>query len=409
MNIYGRPLIKRRDFLKSLVALTASYPFLRRFNPLFAQSRAIQQFFIPPTTLHVTENSAMIYFRLSAYTDEAEVIISQSGIEVQRIDINATRQLRQLIPIENLDKSTSYQAEILVGGQSPSLLGQEEAWGPISFRTQPYEWPIRFAALGDSGFGDAVTLQLAEHIAQAGIDFFIHLGDVVYNSDENDNDLWLNWALKYYGPFREVLRQVPHYVAVGNHDREGTTLLDGQSFIYWAFPPYNPDEAFEGRRQWSSFVVNDVQFLSLDSQVFYTDPGRVEQNQWLDERLADTNFRATIPFFHIPLWTSSSVHRDDGLPVEGDWYRRFTNAADQIGVVIAAHAHLYERLVLDGVHYVTSGGGSQSIYAIGEKVAWSQKALSLAHYLLVEIHPDKIVVMAHDVNNTLIDEAEWEI
>lgn len=401
--------MKRRDFLKLLAALTASYPFLRRFNPLFAQSRAIQQFFIPPTTLHVTDNSAMIYFRLSAYTDEAEVIISQSGIEVQRIDINATQQLRQLVTIENLDKSTSYQAEILVGGQSPSLLGQEEAWGPISFRTQPYEWPIRFAALGDSGFGDAVTLQLAEHIAQAEIDFFIHLGDVVYHSYEYENDLWLNWALKYYGPFREVLRQIPHYVAVGNHDREGTTLLDGQSFIYWAFPPYNLDEAFEERRQWSSFVVNDVQFLSLNSQVFYTDPGRVEQNQWLDERLADTNFRTTLPFFHIPLWTSSSVHRDDGLPVEGDWYRRFTNAADQIGVVIAAHAHLYERLFLDGVHYVTSGGGSQVVYPIEEQLAWSQKAISLSHYLLVEIYEDKIKLSARDVNNTLIDKAEWEI
>ncbi|KAB2863815.1 MAG: hypothetical protein F9K46_05380, partial [Anaerolineae bacterium] len=195
-----------------------------------------------------------------------------SGIEVQRIDINATQQLRQLVTIENLDKSTSYQAEILVGGQSPSLLGQEGVWGPISFRTQPYEWPIRFATLGDSVFGDSVTWQLAEHIVQQDIDFFIHLGDVVYHSYEYENDLWLNWALKYYGPFREVLRQIPHYVAVGNHDREGTTLLDGQSFIYWAFPPYNLDEAFEERRQWSSFVVNDVQFLSLNSQVFYTEP-----------------------------------------------------------------------------------------------------------------------------------------
>lgn len=409
MSIYARPLMKRRDFMKSLVALAASYPFLRRFNPIFAQSQTTQQFFIPPTTLHVTENSAMLYFRLSAYTDDVEVIITQDGIEVERVPVDATKQLRQLVTIENLDKSTIYQAEILVGGQSPSLVGQGEAWGSISFRTQPYEWPIRFAALGDSGFGDAVTLRLAEHIAQADIDFFIHLGDVVYNSDENNNDLWLNWALKYYGPFRNVLCQTPHYVAVGNHDREGTTLLDGQSFIYWAFPPYNADEAFEGRRQWSSFVVNDVQFLSLDSQVFYTDPGRAEQNQWLDERLADTKFRTTIPFFHIPLWTSSSVHREDGLPVEGDWYRRFTNASNQIGLVMAAHAHLYERLFLDGVHYITSGGGSQSIYAIGEKVAWSQKALSLAHYLLVEIHQDKIIVMAYDVNHTLLDRAEWEI
>ncbi|KAB2863816.1 MAG: hypothetical protein F9K46_05385 [Anaerolineae bacterium] len=103
------------------------------------------------------------------------------------------------------------------------------------------------------------------------------------------------------------------------------------------------------------------------------------------------------------------MHRDDGLPVEGDWYRRFTNAADQIGVVIAAHAHLYERLFLDGVHYVTSGGGSQVVYPIEEQLAWSQKAISLSHYLLVEIYEDKIKLSARDVNNTLIDKAEWEI
>ncbi len=401
--------MKRRDFVKSLTALAASYPGLRRLLPAKAQTPLAPQFFIPPTTLHITEDGAVLYFRLSGYTATVELVITQDGKETQRIPIDATQQLRQMVTIKNLVQATTYQAEILVEGQPPTMLGYGEAWGPISFRTQPYEWPIRFAALGDSGFGDSVTQQLAAHIAQEEIDFFIHLGDVVYNSDENGNDLSLNWALKYYGPFREVLRRVPHYVAVGNHDREATTLLDGQSFIYWAFPPYNPDESFEGRRQWSSFVVNDVQFLSLDSQVFYTDPGRAEQNQWLDERLADTNFRTTIPFFHIPLWTSSSVHQEDGLPIEGDWYSRLTNAADQIGVVIAAHAHLYERLFLDNVHYITSGGGSQVIYAVGEQVGWSQKAVSLAHYILVEIYQDKIVVVARDVNNMVIDQAEWEI
>ncbi len=400
-------MLKRRDFIKSVTALAANYSFLRRFQPLIARASFTDQFYIPLTTMHVTEDSAVLYFRLSNHTDAAEVVITQNCEEIQRIAIDATQQLRQMVTIEHLTRATTYQAEILVEGQPPVMLGDEEAWGPISIRTQPYEWPIRFAALGDSGFGDSVTQQLADHIAQEEIDFFIHLGDVVYNSDEND--LWLNWALKYYGPFREVLRRVPHYVAVGNHDREATTLLDGQSFIYWAFPPYHPDEAFEGRRQWSSFIANDIQFLSLDSQVFYTDPGRAEQNQWLDERLADPNFRTMIPFFHIPLWTSSSVHQEDGLPVEGDWYSRLTNAADRIGVVIAAHAHLYERLFLDNVHYITSGGGSQVIYAVGEQVGWSQKAVSLAHYILVEIYQDKIVVVARDVNNIVIDKAEWKI
>ncbi|MBI5931868.1 MAG: metallophosphoesterase [Chloroflexi bacterium] len=400
--------MKRRDFIKSVAAMAASYPFLRRFNPLLAQA-STQQFFIPPTTLDVTENEATIYFRLSKVTDLAEVIVRKNGTEIQRLPIDAMTQLRQLVTIKGLESASTYEAEVLVDGQTPGLLGFEEAWGPITFRTQPYEWPIRFAALGDSGFGDGVTQQLADHIAQEEINFFIHLGDMVYFSYEYDNDLWLNWMLKYYGPFKDTLRRVPHFMAVGNHDREETTLLDGQSFIYWAFPPVHPDEAFEGRRQWSSFVANDVQFLALDSQVLYTDPGRAEQNQWLDERLADPSFRTTIPFFHIPLWTSSSVHRDDGLPVSGDWYNRFSNAANRIGVVIAAHAHLYERLLLDNVHYITSGGGSQSIYQLGEALAWSQKALSLAHYILVEVYKDKIVVVARDVNNSEIDTAEWSI
>lgn len=400
--------MRRRDFLKSLAALAASYSFLRRFMPLYAQTSAAQQFFIPPTTLDVTETTAVLYFRLSNYSNAAEVIITQDGVEVQRIAVDATQQLRQQIIVENLTPATTYQAEVLADGQSPLMLGLEEAWGPIAFRTQPYEWPIRFAALGDSGFGDAVTQQLADHIAQEEIDFFIHLGDVVYNSYEYENDLWLNWALKYYKPFQETLRRVPHLVAVGNHDREGTTLLDGQSFIYWAFPPVHPEEAFEGRRQWGSFIANDVQLLCLNTQTFYSEPGYAEQEQWLDERLADTTFRTTIPFFHIAFWTSCLEHPFDGQRGGAKWHPKFS-ASGQVGVALAGHAHLYERMLLDDVHYITSGGGSAVVYPVGEVLAWSQKVISVSHYLLVEIHQDKIVVAARDVNNTIIDETEWAI
>lgn len=400
--------MKRRDFLKSMAALAASHPLLRRLNLASAQS-STQQFFIPPTTLHATENSAVIYFRFSQYTDEAEVVVSQAGQEIRRIAVDASQQLRQVITIDELEPAATYDIEVLAGSTEPSLLGFEEPWGPISVRTQPYEWPIRFAALGDSGFGDSVTAQLAGHIAQQEIDFFIHLGDVVYGSFEYEGNLWLNWMLKYYGPFKETLRRVPHYVTVGNHDREGTTLLDGQSFIYWAFPPINPDEAFEDRRQWTSFMANDVQFLSLNTQTFYSEPGYADQEKWLDERLADTKPRTTIPFFHIPLWTSGSVHAFDGIYASEKWEPKFAGAADRLGVVLAGHSHIYERMFLNDVRYITSGGGSQVIYPMGEAVAWSQKVRSLAHYLLVEVYEDKIMLAAHDVNNDVIDELEWEI
>jgi hypothetical protein len=202
---------------------------------------------------------------------------------------------------------------------------------------------------------------------------------------------------------------VPHYPTLGNHDRESATILNGQSFYHWAFPPFNEAEAIEGQRPWYSFAVNDVQFLSLNSQVFYTDRTRSEHDVWLNERLAEEAFRTKIPFFHIPFWTSGTVHQNDGLPVAQTWEGRFVDHADQIGVVLNGHSHLYERFLRNGVHYVTSGGGSSTIYSHGDAVAGSQAVFSVAHYILVEIHQERIVVQAYDVNNELFDEAEWAI
>lgn len=402
--------MKRRTFLKSIATLIGSSAFARYF-PAFAQQPPGfgQRFFIPPTTLHTTEDSATIYYRLASASDNGRLIVSQDGEDIQRISL-PTDHPRQSITVTGLEPATRYTYRLEIDEQvTLPYLNFEESWQPLSFRTQPYDWPIRFVALGDSGFGENATYQLGDLMAAREPDFFIHLGDMVYHSYEYNNDLWYNWALKYYRPFGELLRQMPHYPTVGNHDREGTTLLDGWSFYYWAFPPLNDEEAFDGRRQWYSFSVNDVQFISLNTQCYYSEPGRAQQEKWLDERLADERFRTNIIFFHIPLWTSSYTHQFDGIYAQEALAPRFAAAADRIGLIMHGHSHLYEHLIRDGVHHITSGGGSLAIYETGESIDGSQTAISKMHYIVGEIDQGSIQIMAYDVNDTEIDRATWSI
>lgn len=395
-------MLHRRYFLKASAAWLAALAGWRGRNARANTSG----FLLPPTTHFVSETAAQIYYWLPDGTTGIELVVLQDGQEVQRRPLSLTRAIVQ---IDDLAPASTYFYQLEVNGSVPLYMGQ--AWGPVRLKTQPYAWPVRFAVIGDSGFGDNITKQLADHIAAQNVDFFVHVGDVVYRCEEYDNDLWMNWAQKYFLPFKDTLSQVPHYAALGNHDRDRPTIYEGRSFYHWVFPPLNITESFEGLRLWYSFLINDVRFLSLNTQVFYTDGGRQTQNIWLDDQLAAAaNYRTTIPFFHIPFRASTDVHPDDGLPALYEWENRFIEHRDDIGVVMSGHAHIYERMEVNGVRYLTSGGGSAAIYSQSTTpVPGSQFRQSLAHYVLVEIYEDRIELNAYDVNNTRIDGTSWTI
>lgn len=396
-------MIGRRSFLKAGVSLLATLPGWRWLRATRAQQPPY--LLVPPTIHHVTENTAYLYYWLEEGLQNQVLQVSHNGEVVQRLPLP---DARATIVIENLQPATSYEYTLTVSETAPVY--EQMTWNTGHFRTQPFEWPLRFVAIGDSGFGDNITLQLAEHIAAQDIDFLMHLGDVVYRCDEYGNNLVKNFAQKYFFPFRQTLNRVPHYPTVGNHDRDFPTRLEGLPFYDWAFPPFDAAQAVDGQRMWYSFVVNDIRFLSLNTQVFYTDPGRQEQNEWLRAQLADDRYRKTIIFFHIPFRASTQVHPTDGLPAQGDWRELFEAHSDQIGLVLSGHAHIYERIMVGDVRYVISGGGSYSIYEEASvAVPGSQVQHSLAHYSLIEIDETEMHIAAYDINNTRIDGATWSL
>lgn len=381
------------------------------YNP-FADERPLSQigFMLPPTVQHVTDTVAEILFQFE---------VPQPGILVYRPVADPpspTQSLpldplpeRHVVRLEGLTPGSTYEFVVRLGDGPLETLNdvpfQGTRWGVQTFRTPPYVEPLRFAVIGDSGFAEPVTFTLAQEIADFDPYFVLHTGDVVYHAEDYPSP-GEAFQAAYYAPFKPVLQRAPIYPVVGNHDLDPPTFHAGAAFYYLAFPPFSdadfPPSDVQGRRQWYAFAANDVQFIALNTQTFFGEPGRKEQLDWFEEQLADPRFAYSVVFAHVPPYSSSSVHPEDGVAVS-----EVAALVEGAGVplVFTGHVHAYERLSAGPTTYFISGGGSGVIYAPGEgRHPNSQVFVSQSHYLQVEITSDLIVVRAVAADGSLIDE-----
>jgi hypothetical protein len=101
------------------------------------------------------------------------------------------------------------------------------------------------------------------------------------------------------------------------------------------------------------------------------------------------------------------LHVNDGIPVERNWVPLFDEY--NVPLVLSGHDHNYQRLVVNGVTYVISGGGSSVIYPMDnprpETVSFSAKS----HFVLLTFFPDFINLEAISIDGEIIDVAEIRI
>lgn len=383
--------------------LTATATVEPTATPISVDAVSQISYLLPLTIQHVTETSATLFFELGTSSDGVVLVNAVDGSAPQQMIALSGSETRQQITIDNLNPGTQYEAVVGLGSHTASLaqpLYNNAAWGAVQFSTQSDAEPLRVAVLGDSGFGDQTTYNLAAQITKQKPDFMINTGDVVYNIDE-DPSPYDSYRLKWYLPLEPILKQMPIYPVVGNHDIEPAARIDGIPFYYSAFPPFT-GSAFEGRNQWYSIGYGDWQFLMLDTQTLFGEAGRAEQDAFLQERLADTSFKHTIPVFHVPPYTSGSVHPDDGIVVQG-WVPLFEAA--NVPLVLSGHNHNYERLVNGSITYIVSGGGSNTLYEKGEAVLESQTFAMKTHFVLLDLYPDRIELQAIALDGSILDQA----
>lgn len=368
-------------------------------------------FVIPLTVQHVGPTQATVFFELESPSPGALIYGPlDPGFGAQAwIPLDPTTARHQ-IDLEGLSPGVGYQVFVALGPglenlKLPQFFGG--GWGPVRFTTQALEASVlRVGVIGDSGFGQEVTYSLVEAMSRQDLDFVLHVGDLVYRMWEQDSPLEA-FARKFYAPFAPLLVQMPVYPVVGNHDVEKATLFDGVPFYYHAFPPVLvpgfPPSDRQGQNAWYAFAYGDVQFLMLDSQVFFNEQGVEAQTAWLVERLADERFRLSIPAFHVAPYTSG-LHMTDGAPIRRSWLPLFEAA--NVPLVLSGHDHLYERLEIAGITYIVTGGGTTVLYPESGRLSGSQAFAMRTHFVILEIRGDRITISAVGLDGEIFDQVD---
>lgn len=104
--------------------------------------------------------------------------------------------------------------------------------------------------------------------------------------------------------------------------------------------------------------------------------------------------------FHIPPFTSG-YHPDDGIPIRQAWIPLFEEA--NVALVLSGHDHNYERLELNGITYIVSGGGSNILYDKRDTREESEFFTAKSHFVILELFPDRIGMTAYGLGGEVLD------
>ncbi|MDF1499988.1 MAG: metallophosphoesterase [Anaerolineales bacterium] len=382
----------------------------------FEDQLAEVEFRLPLTIQHISHNQAWLFFELErpAAGELFYWVDGRADLGVYGVEFGPDSN-RHLIELSDLLPDTRYRARVGLPGasgsvRSPGLNGEQ--WGETSLTTYPEQLEhLRAAVIGDSGFGEQITYALSAQMAALDLDFVIHTGDIVYSAFENGTPLRAYQA-KYFWPFQKILLRAPVYAVPGNHEYYSDASIDGIPYYFNIYPPIGElvrdgswvgsDEIF---RNWYAVRLMDYQLLFLESQRFYRPEGVGGETEWLQQRLSEFQ-DPTIGIFHITSYTSGS-HAQDGLPIQQAWLPLFREA--NTALIVSGHDHNYERIEVNGLDLIVSGGGSGKIYRLKEPVEGSRVFAAESHFVLLDIYPDRIELSAINAYGDILDQTTLDV
>lgn len=261
---------------------------------------------------------------------------------------------------------------------------------------QPSGGPVRFMAIGDTNPAlGGHTQKILNQVLPKAPDFTIHGGDIQYYSSTLET--WAYW----FQELQPMLAQGGFFPAIGNHEAE----LLGEFEQYYV--RFFGGAGYEGTDDYYRFETGGIYFFSVNTEI-PLDLGSV-QGTWLSAQLDAASkapgFRFSVVFFHKPLVTCGDTGANTSVREQLE--PLFTQY--KVPLVVQAHMHGYERFELNGITYITTGGGGGSIGNVDENIERPECAMRVAsgafrHAMLMEVGAGELKGTAIDPDGAVRDE-----
>jgi len=197
----------------------------------------------------------------------------------------------------------------------------------------------------------------------------------------NVGDLTATGATSEYLTFfrieRVMMDHVPMFPDLGNHDVNNV-------------PGWLADFALPDAERWYSVRFGNCAFHCLDIYSTFT-PGSAQYNWLLSELMADSAdpaIRHIFVFGHEPPYTTNNGHAGN-TNVQTYLCPLF----ERFGVAIefSGHNHAYEHSLVNGVHYIMTGGGGAPLYTSwGATQPWTIYREAAFEFTLISISGDSV-------------------
>ena len=238
-----------------------------------------------------------------------------------------------------------------------------------------------FAIYGDSRTNHAVHRRVVEGIIKTDPKAVFLVGDLVEQGQDPQE-----WAR-----FNQITAPITSasklYPLIGNHD------LGGKRF----------QENFElpNNEQWYSIEQDGILFIMLDDNSDLKQGSA--QYAWFEACLKARGEKAkfTVVMFHRPVFTTGS-HAEDEAGIKGILLPLFEKY--KVSLVVNGHVHAYERLFVNGVYYVVTGGGGAPLSPQSRTVEYSQVYLPVYHFCQLCPQEDRLAIRALDLDGRVIDQ-----
>jgi len=266
-------------------------------------------------------------------------------------DVISTGVTDHAVTLTGLQPDTKYYyrfgstSEIIGGGDAVHFFFTSPASGTPK--------PTRVWVQGDSGILSTKALDVRDSYFNFTFgqrtDVWIMLGDNAY-PDGTD----LEYQQNLFAVFPDMLRQVPIWSTIGNHDLHSADSLTQTGPYYEIFDLPTVAEVggvASGTEAYYSFDYANIHFVVLDSQDSDRSPGS-PMLTWLATDLSATLQDWVIAVWHHPPYSRGSHNSDLELPLI-EMRENVVPILDSHGVdlTLTGHSHNYERsFLLDG-HY----------------------------------------------------------